>query len=458
MGFDQNNAWAAAALDQFTQFSQTFYDPGSIFAQQIQYTTIGNTGWALSQSINSPQLSAIDSPNCQSGWAVGNSGTILNTVDAAHSWSPQAGNVIGTVGSANLYRATAESSTHAYALEETLEFASAFHGFGGFNLRVFETTDGGRNWEPDIPGQSIATQGISSGAGPYGGGGITSNSAGYAIAVGPGLVISVQPGGTWDTIDESPAALACGSVDECYTAWQAVSLSGTGDSAWAIDSVGDVIFEALPGSFRTWTQAGAPPAGGYYAIAAISASTAVILGGQSNFSTPIAPNVPILRTTNAGATWSPVTLNSSTLLPQIALYAISINASGTGWAAGSNGTILKTTDFGVSWTPQNWSDTSVTFCSVSITPDGTAAWVVGVKGQVCGYQFANGASSPAPTVLLYQSAASSGWTDQSPYIGVTVINGVAAVDPNSAWIVGLDGAILRTDTAGQFPFPKTPTP
>jgi hypothetical protein len=130
------------------------------------------------------------------------------------------------------------------------------------------------------------------------------------------------------------------------------------------------------------------------------------------------------------------------------LNAVAVSSSGKAWVVGAAGALLKgtlNTGSGAwSWVQDSPAGTSIDFTTVNwtsvATADGAEAWAIGTTGA-------------GKTVLIHTAAVAANgtdvWTLQAP--GTNNIAAIAAVDPNDAWIVGAQGTILKTATAGAVP-------
>ena len=87
----------------------------------------------------------------------------------------------------------------------------------------------------------------------------------------------------------------------------------------------------------TWTQVSSGTNAALTGVSFADASTGIAVGSAG----------AMVRTTDAGATW--------TQLPSVAtaaLTGVSLSGDGSGTAVGASGTILRTTDWGSTWTRQ----------------------------------------------------------------------------------------------------------
>lgn len=166
----------------------------------------------------------------------------------------------------------------------------------------------------------------------------------------------------------------------------------------------------------------------------------------------------LLRTTDAGATW---TLGSSGTVQDLA--AITFTSASTGWAAGAGGTVLQTTDGGATWTRRTNSGTvadlkSIVFADalhgafagaggvVGITRDGGATWTVRVPEVVSlnGIAFGDTLTlwcAGALGTLRSTFDAGLNWTSEPLSVASQTFKGVAAADAMHAVAVGTGGTI-----------------
>jgi photosystem II stability/assembly factor-like uncharacterized protein len=361
------------------------------------------------------------------------------------------------------------------------------------HFAVYGSEDGGLTWTAQTP-----TQGAASMVGgapsmptfPYGQ--IATNGS-VTVAVGPGFIITAGTNNKWDDCADqadNPSTFGsggCSNESANIFPWNAIScalggsygpvgvvngiqfiapcspsqiwtgVSLTSTSAWATDTLGDIVENDLTGSGwslvsiaplikMTVTAPNYPPLGPapatgnttISAIAAVDRSAAVVVGanGTSGF---------ISYTTNKGTTWTAVDV-AQTPNP---LGAISIATSGanagTGWAVGASGEIVKTTDFGHTWniwTSANWVDKTISFSRLSgynfasvSTPDGVNVWAI--------------AQAPTSSLPIIVVSKDGGATWHSQRTGAQSLASVAVIDANSAWLVGANGSILKTLTGGQ---------
>lgn len=133
----------------------------------------------------------------------------------------------------------------------------------------------------------------------------------------------------------------------------------------------------------------------------------------------------VLRTTDAGANWDPVYVNSTGPLVRW-LRDMDFATSTTGIAVGTGGRIVRTTDGGATWSAQATpTQDDLWACSFTSATDGV------VVGDGLVWRTTNGGSS---------------WT--STYSGTEVLRAVSFPDPNTGYAAGENNALLKTTDGG----------
>jgi hypothetical protein len=99
----------------------------------ILKTTDGGQNWSQQTNGSYKQLSGVHFPAVDTGYAVGNTGTILKTVDGGNVWSPQ------TSGTTSLLR--------------SVQFIDTDTGYTvGASGKILKTINGGQTWTSQISG------------------------------------------------------------------------------------------------------------------------------------------------------------------------------------------------------------------------------------------------------------------------------------------------------------------
>lgn len=142
----------------------------------------------------------------------------------------------------------------------------------------------------------------------------------------------------------------------------------------------------------------------------------------------------ILHTSDGGKSW-----NKQNSPENIFLMGVCFIDADTGWAVGESTTILNTIDGGKTWKVQfrdeDYYLKKISFC------DDKNGWAVGEYGYT--YHTTDGGAC---------------WKKQDGYFGISMDTGrveggtfrfdVFAVDPMTAWVVGIDGYIRKTSDGG----------
>lgn len=184
----------------------------------------------------------------------------------------------------------------------------------------------------------------------------------------------------------------------------------------------------------------------------------------------------ILHTRDGARTWVPQQSNIKYTLASI--FFVDEN---NGWAVGELGTILHTGNGGKTWEKQKnpvtlylfgvqfvnplegWIATEYT--TVLHTVDGGKTWVVQYKGQdfyLKSLSFAdplNGWAVGEYGFIYHTNDGGKTWTRQAGHYKLseetgqvdaeTLLFDVVAVDRNTAWAIGIDGKVIRTEDGGK---------
>lgn len=116
----------------------------------ILHTTNGGTNWTAQTSGTSQDLFGVTFSDANNGWAIGSFGTTLHTIDGGTHWTGQATGTSplprGTALNVPVGNGLGVNVNTNLALNG-LEFADAFNGWAVGNLgMIMHTVDGGANW------------------------------------------------------------------------------------------------------------------------------------------------------------------------------------------------------------------------------------------------------------------------------------------------------------------------
>jgi photosystem II stability/assembly factor-like uncharacterized protein len=269
----------------------------------ILKTIDGGTTWSRQISGTSEILRSVRFANNNKGVIVGNKGVILTTINGGADWSKQ---VSGT-----------EAGLWSVFLADTLA------GFAvGDNGIILKTSNGGVTWDKQASGTNYNLKAVC----------FTDTSRGYVT--GTNMVLKTNNGGkSW--IDCSP-----GLSSYQYHAISFIdSLAGyVGGFDWSLSLPGNyypVILKTINGGID-WINANCNRSMGFVrAFYFIDRNRGYASGGSSGG--PF-PSCRILKTNDGGATWTGQFLDSC----YVGLHCIFYADSLTGYAAGERGIILKT--------------------------------------------------------------------------------------------------------------------
>jgi hypothetical protein len=147
----------------------------------------------------------------------------------------------------------------------------------------------------------------------------------------------------------------------------------------------------------------------------------------------------ILKTVDGGISWT-------TIPSGISIYCYGLNAfyftdANTGYAVGGCGEILKTVDGGTTWTASPSGLDDGWLKSVYFT-DANTGYVVGRYVYGCQME-----CPLNPSIILKTNNAGESWTSLSA-VSALHLNSVFFTDTNNGYIVGANGAILKTTNGG----------
>jgi photosystem II stability/assembly factor-like uncharacterized protein len=243
----------------------------------------------------------VDFVDARTGWAVGEAGTILATVDAGASWNQQ--------------------STPTVEQLTGVSFADAQHGWAvGMNGTILATVDAGVTWTQQASPFSQRFTAVA----------FVDTQRGWAVGQAGTILATADGGETWvqQQLPENLPYVATPKLE-------GVSFLDA-QTGWVVGDFGTIL--ATTNGGVTWTEQEPPNNAGLEGVSFVDAQTGwVVAYGY------------IHATTNGGTTWTPQPVDYS--IPT-GFNDVSFVDTQTGWIAGLDGTILVTTDGGASWAPQ----------------------------------------------------------------------------------------------------------
>ncbi len=310
---------------------------------------------------------------------------VLLSADIA---TAQQGWIPATSGTANnLYAVSFPDTMTAYAV-----------GFGGI---ILKSTDAGSTWKKQSSGTTQSLDGVS----------FADALTGIAVGAGGTILRTTDGGATW-------VAQTSGTTADLTS----VALDGP-DDGMAVGGGGTILQTADGGT--TWARDSTGSTSGLNGVSFVDSQIWVAVGSAAYSAGSWGPT-PVLRTTDAGATWSITNLSQSG--KEIILRGVSFS-SGHGIAAGTavgetneGETYYTTADSGTTW-HEHLANAFSTFYGCSEA--GPSAVAVGNEG------------------IIYRD----GVTQVDNSISATLY-GVAFADNNRGVVVGNGGIVIRTTDAG----------
>lgn len=318
-------------------------------------TVNGGGVWAISNTGTSAGLNAVHTFSGSTVLAVGTGGTVVKTViggmqpsitrnlrrlHAVTSSTVYIAGDSGTVartsnGGASWQLLTTGTTTHLHGVY----FANANVGWAvGNGGLILKTTNGGTSWQSQV---STTTQDLRS---------VSAVSADTVYATGASGVLlkSVNGGSTWYQ-QQTPSGT--GQLNKIYFL--------NGNTGFAVGDNGVILKAVNQGD--NWTGGGIKRSlkGVYF----VSTTTGWIVGADGI----------ILKTTNGGDSWVQQNRQDG-----LTLYGVHFRNANLGWVTGENGTILKTTNGGTTWIAQT-SNTSATIRWASFRDDNTGFMIGGTQ-------------------------------------------------------------------------------
>ena len=245
--------------------------------------------WQLQNSNTSNQLKGIQMISSTEGWACGDAGTMVHTINAGSTWSQI------TLTGSDLHQ---------------LVFKDAINGIVvGDNGTVFTTTNSGTNWISKNSGTSSQLRGT----------GFAGGSTYFAVGDDGAAIKSTDDGNTW-------TALNSGTTERL------LSVTAVDQNVWVGARNGLMLFSSNSGS--SFNSMSNPATDDIKDIRFINGTTGFACGSNSFF----------MYTSNGGANW---TSRSSGI--QVGLNGLHFVNENKGWTVGGAGTLYSTTNAGLNW-------------------------------------------------------------------------------------------------------------
>ncbi|MCX6165629.1 MAG: YCF48-related protein [Ignavibacteriae bacterium] len=420
--------WTTVANNRFgVIYSLYFLDNNTgygstIFANNVIKTTNGGDNWFdLTCPANISGLYDVKFFNQNTGIATGCGGAIIKTTNSGANW-----NII-----------TVQPNV-SYPCYNSVETKSDYAWIGGSSGEILRSTDYGSSW---IKYDTITQTNFN---------GITfiNENTGFVVGGDYTILKTTNSGNNWQRRNvNNVKGLMCTYFLNSNTGWAA----------------GGGIIKTTDGGSNWATQIDISPTFYIRSIIFVNENTGIAAGGSSPYGGGY-----ILRTTNGGTNWSS---NYSDKLSSRNYYSVFFVNNSTGWIVGtcnesSNGIIMKTTDTGLNWIEQN-SNVQVFLSSVYFINENTG-WIGG-DGKIL--KTTNGGQNwlvnLGGTITLYSikffdlnTGYGTGWSSLGkttngglnwtffPYLQGANTQNAFFINQNTGWIIGYNGAILKTTNGG----------
>ncbi len=338
---------------------------------KIVHTTDGGNTWTLQTSGTTNAMVALHFVNDQLGFAAATGAILLRTIDGGANWAP-----LTTPITYNM---------------RGIHFFDALNGLAvGLGGELIRTTDGGDNWTLEVIANGTSLLGLF----------VQGNSL---IAMGNGGTVarSTNGGASWSLQTLDPLDLLGAWIDPSgiglLTGKARVYRTTDHGATWSPVQIGT--YHSMLGKVSFGTEQNGASAGWQTA------------GGIEN---------GVVRTTNGGRNWSNVNAGNSTWL------GVHLLANGTGWLGGGVGANRSTTDFFATSTTHPGPDVAI-----------RCTWAFDANTAIVGGGYINGG--------CYRTTnAGSTWD----YVQTGNIYDLWFVNDTLGFCGGEGGALARTHDGG----------
>jgi photosystem II stability/assembly factor-like uncharacterized protein len=291
-----------------------------IFTSLMITTLTIAQNWQNQNSNTSNQLKGIQMISANEGWACGDAGTMLHTINAGSTWS-----TITLTGS-DLHQIVFKDANTGIVV--------------GDNGTIFTTTNSGTNWISKNSSTSLQLRGAC-----FAGG-----STFFAVGDDGATVKSTDDGNTWTTLNSG-------------TTERLLCVTAVDQNVWVGARNGLMLFSSNGGT--TFSSMSNPATDDIKDIQFIDAPIGFACGSNSFF----------MFTSNGGASW---TSRSSGI--QVGLNGLHFVNQSKGWTVGGVGTLYSTTNAGQNWVLE--STPTIQDINSIHSFDEVNAWAVGNIGAI----------------------------------------------------------------------------
>ena len=437
-----------------------FITPNSGFAignyGTLLKTTNGGINWEYLLLQSPINLSSLYFVNSNVGYAVGDSGLILKTTNGGESWINQVSGVDTNLTDISFFNENIGYATGLWGLIlKTTDGGSNWTNHSiyynnksvciidsnnifvvGDAGTILRTTNAGTNWFSVVLGSTVDLRDVK----------FTTNLDGFVVGgtYNPGYLYKTTDGGnTWmNIINDNPLALTSIFFKDTNTGF-ATGINGEllkttdGGNSWTnipLDTKSDL------------NQ-------GYF----VDSNNGFIIGSGGT----------ILKTNDGGNSWNKITTGSETFL-----YSSNFLNNNFGLAVGGEGTILKTTNGGISWSEKNVNLVSNpgilgihifdlnnavavgSFGFTHLTSDGGETWssFSGINSSdLVSLTFVNdtvGFAAGYWGTIVMTTNSGINWTLLNSGTSSILFFDIDFIDENNGFVCGSNGTILKTTDGG----------
>ncbi|MES2593572.1 MAG: YCF48-related protein [Bacteroidota bacterium] len=357
-------------------------------------TTDGGTSWTQQTSGTTQDLYSIKFTDANNGYAVGNNGAAIKTTNGGTTWTNMTTPPI-----------TGISFRYVYFINATTGYIT-----GGVPANttgtILKTTDAGVTWT------TLNTNGASTGSiySVF----FTSATVGYANDYDGNIIKTTNAGVTWTVFTTGTSNNFNGRM--CFA-----------DSSHGFVTGMNGLMYKTVNAGTSWSAASSGTSDPLTGLDFYDSNNGYAVGGNAGANTS-----KMIRTTDGGATWLPVTLDPGTHR----LYSINFISPNLGYAVGLNGTILKYSPC----PPNNWT----------VLTSGTTASLLGVSAVNANICYISGSAG----LILKTTNGGNSWIPQTSGTSKDLYE-ILFTNANRGYAVGNDGAAVKTTNGGVTWTPMT---
>jgi len=366
--------------------------PGAQNTGAIGYSrTLNNFQVTSPSTAGFSTSNALSFADVNNGWAVGASGSILNTSNGGSSWTPQTSGI-----TANLYGVAFANDNVGIAV-----------GAGG---TILITSNGGETWTAATSGTTNDLNAVA----------FSPGRADTALAVGVGGTIlkTINGGSSW-------TLYSSGKTDTL----NAVAFNTVSHQvAFAVGDSGVIVKSANLTSTNTWSSVGSlGTAADFYSVAFVPDPSS---GSNPNIAYAVGASGMIKKTTSGGTGTSNWTTIATTFIggtPTVNLTGVYCTENNVGWIVGANGSLYRTSlDTSAASNATRWapiaSGTSQNLTAVQFVINNGVGFAIGANNTFLQINYATGqyfdaigtGSAPVGTGINFNSFANytiSAWAN-----------------------------------------------